>query len=121
MTLNLHVSLSLPPKRRTLGAVGDPVNGYSRFICEVHVLKPPEIGKVTVFEGRVVPVTIGIGCHIDATASRFHGASIAGLIVGAMGVFVFTVALRHWVGERRKFLEVTRGHNPSVDRSPSAS
>jgi len=38
---------------------------------------------------------------LDATASRFHPASIAGLVVGAMGVFVFTVALRHWLGERR--------------------
>jgi len=27
------------------------------------------------------------------------------LVVGAMGVFVFTVALRHWLGERRKFRE----------------
>jgi hypothetical protein len=43
--------------------------------------------------------------YVDATASRFHPASIAGLVVGAMGVFVFTVALRHWLGERRKFRE----------------
>jgi hypothetical protein len=34
------------------------------------------------------------------TASRWHLASIAGLVVGAMGVFVFTVALRHWLRER---------------------
>ena len=38
---------------------------------------------------------------IDTTASRFHPASIAGLVVGAMGVFVFTVALRHWLAERK--------------------
>jgi hypothetical protein len=25
------------------------------------------------------------------------------LVVGAMGVFVFALALRHWLGERRKF------------------
>jgi hypothetical protein len=37
--------------------------------------------------------------------SRFTGASIAGLVVGAMGCFVFTVALRHWLGERRRFRE----------------
>jgi len=42
---------------------------------------------------------------VDTTASRLHGASIAGLVVGAMGVFVFTVALRHWLGERRKSYE----------------
>jgi len=38
---------------------------------------------------------------IDTDASLFHGASIAGLVVGAMGVFVFSVALRHWLRERR--------------------
>ena len=38
---------------------------------------------------------------VDARRSRFTGASIAGLVVGAMGVFVFTVALRHWLWERR--------------------
>ncbi len=41
--------------------------------------------------------------YILPNASRFHGASIAGLVVGAMGVFVFAVALRHWLGVRRKF------------------
>ncbi|MHC4200656.1 MAG: hypothetical protein ACYSU0_11745 [Planctomycetota bacterium] len=46
--------------------------------------------------------------YIDATASRFTGASIAGLVVGAMGVFVFTVALRHWLWERRTFREEAR-------------
>jgi len=34
------------------------------------------------------------------------GASIAGLVVGAMGVFVFTVALRHWLKERRTVMEL---------------
>ena len=38
--------------------------------------------------------------YLDTTTSRFHGASIAGLVVGAMGVFVFTVAFRHWLKER---------------------
>ncbi len=46
---------------------------------------------------------------LDTAASRFTGASIAGLVVGAMGVFVFTVALRHWLGERRKFRERDEG------------
>ncbi|MHC4506442.1 MAG: hypothetical protein ACYTFI_24365 [Planctomycetota bacterium] len=40
---------------------------------------------------------------LDAGASRFTGASIAGLVVGAMGVFVFTVALRHWLNQWRAF------------------
>jgi hypothetical protein len=42
---------------------------------------------------------------LDAGAGRLHGASVAGLVVGAMGVFVFTVALRHWLRERRAFSE----------------
>jgi len=46
--------------------------------------------------------------RIDATASRFHGATIAGLVVGAMGVFVLTVALRHWLGERRRCRQEAR-------------
>ena len=45
---------------------------------------------------------------LDTTASRFTGASIAGLVVGAMGVFVFNVALRHWLGQRRRFREEAR-------------
>jgi hypothetical protein len=31
------------------------------------------------------------------------GASIAGLVVGVMGVFVFAAALRHWLNRRRAF------------------
>jgi hypothetical protein len=46
---------------------------------------------------------------VNPALSRFTGASIAGLVVGAMGVFVFTVALRHWLGERRKFGERDEG------------
>jgi hypothetical protein len=38
---------------------------------------------------------------LSLAASRWHGGSIAGLVVAAMGVFVFTVALRHWLKERR--------------------
>ncbi len=45
---------------------------------------------------------------VDTTASRVHGASIAGLVVGAMGVFVFSVALRHWLWERGGFREEAR-------------
>jgi hypothetical protein len=37
---------------------------------------------------------------LDTTASRFRGASITGLVVGAMGVFVFVMCLRTWVKER---------------------
>jgi hypothetical protein len=40
---------------------------------------------------------------IDTGSSRFTGASVAGLVVGAMGVFVFGAALRHWLNRRRAF------------------
>jgi hypothetical protein len=42
---------------------------------------------------------------LDTTASRWHPASIAGLVVGAMGVFVFGTALRQWRRERRAYGE----------------
>jgi len=38
---------------------------------------------------------------VDSRASRFHPASIAGIVVGAMGVFIFGLYLRRWVKERR--------------------
>ncbi|GAF89556.1 unnamed protein product, partial [marine sediment metagenome] len=37
---------------------------------------------------------------------RWTGASIAGLVVGAMGVFVFAMAVRHWLRERRAVTEL---------------
>ena len=40
---------------------------------------------------------------VDTTQDRFHGASISGLVVGAMGLAVFAVYLRSWVRERRAF------------------
>jgi hypothetical protein len=41
---------------------------------------------------------------IDARRSRFHGASITGLAVGAMGVAVFVMYLRTWLRERKACL-----------------
>jgi hypothetical protein len=41
---------------------------------------------------------------VDTTASRFHPASVAGLVVGAMGAFVFGLYLRRWMKERGKSL-----------------
>jgi hypothetical protein len=37
----------------------------------------------------------------DTTASRFHSASLAALVVGAMGVFIFGLYLRAWLRERK--------------------
>jgi len=38
---------------------------------------------------------------IDTTASRFHSGSIAGLVVVAMGCFIFGLYLRVWLRERK--------------------
>jgi hypothetical protein len=37
---------------------------------------------------------------LDTNASRFTGASIAGPVIGVMGVFVYMVALYQWLGQR---------------------
>jgi hypothetical protein len=63
-------------------------------------------GMETAVRGRAILLLEGPA--VDATASRFTGASVAGLVVGAMGLFVFTVALRHWLGERRVLREEAR-------------
>jgi len=78
-----------------------------------HDLRPGPGGQVTVY-GRVSVYAVrwseGYRAQyvVDNHSSRFTGASIAGLVVGAMGVFVFTVALRHWLGDRRRFREEAR-------------
>jgi hypothetical protein len=38
---------------------------------------------------------------INTLASRFHGASIAGLVIGVMGCFIFGLYLRSWLRERK--------------------
>jgi len=52
--------------------------------------------------GRVGMGDFGPGrITIDGRVSRFHPASIAGIVVGAMGVFIFGLYLRRWAKERR--------------------
>jgi hypothetical protein len=71
--------------------------------------RPTYYGRVfTLGDETILDVAHVVG--IDVGTSRFTGASIAGLVVGAMGVFVFTVALRHWLGERRRFRGEAPGH-----------
>jgi hypothetical protein len=60
----------------------------------------PDYVVPAIHAGRVRRPGGGMG-EVWVNASRFHGASIAGLVVGAMGVFVFAVALRHWLNQRR--------------------
>ena len=65
---------------------------------------PPGYGRMTV-SGRLGATDHGPDTadvlYIYRSQRRFHPASIAGLVVGAMGVFVSTVALRHCLRERR--------------------
>ncbi|MHC4253685.1 MAG: hypothetical protein ACYS9X_31605 [Planctomycetota bacterium] len=67
----------------------------------------PEVGSHLSVTGRAVglrdmpSVFTSVAPAIDCSASRFHPASVAGLVVGAMGVFVFGLYLRRWVKERR--------------------
>ncbi|MHC4251446.1 MAG: hypothetical protein ACYS9X_20190 [Planctomycetota bacterium] len=62
---------------------------------EPNTLLPHVYGRVSL--GDVEPGKV----TIDSRASRFHPASIAGIVVGAMGIFVFGLYLRRWVKERR--------------------
>ena len=63
---------------------------------------PPPVGKAVVFSGRAYHLAQGyFRVVLYADEGRFTGASIAGLVVGAMGVFVFGAALRHWLERRR--------------------
>jgi hypothetical protein len=55
-------------------------------------------GSIT-FTGRAVQRegdTVSQYLMVDTTRSRLHPASIAGLVVGAWGTFVFLAAFLHW-------------------------
>ena len=66
------------------------------------VLDEISIGSSRAFRGRLDDSFAGTGVlWIDTTASRFHSASIAGLVVGAMGCFIFGLYLRRWLRERK--------------------
>jgi hypothetical protein len=96
---------------RTVVYLEDSRDGYGYSIRILLPADAPMPSGKGVFTGRFVRVRglIKQGSPfddviIDISASRLlTGASIAGLVVGAMGVFVFTVALRHWLGERRAY------------------
>jgi len=68
-----------------------------------NVTRERDEGTDAVFTGRVRHGSVGGSpeCAVDTTASRFHPASIGGLVVGAMGVFVFAVYMREWLRARR--------------------
>ena len=66
-----------------------------------------EEGETVTFTGRVLVEEDStdypdiVAACLDTTASRFHPASIAGLVVAAMGAFVFGLYLRRYMKERR--------------------
>jgi hypothetical protein len=104
------ISLDYPPHTEYMKTRGrrrwvtyvDKGNGNWNGV-NVFVEDPVPVGETVSLAGRVVfDAPTGYVC-VDGTVSRFTGASIAGLVVGAMGVFVFTVALRHWLNQRRTF------------------
>ena len=78
-----------------------PINEDAEFIGRIRVVQ----AEVDITPGAKLHYRI---CMLDTATPRFHGASIAGLVVGAMGVFVFAVALRHWLGARRESREGAR-------------
>ncbi|MHC5053624.1 MAG: hypothetical protein ACYTKD_02780 [Planctomycetota bacterium] len=56
--------------------------------------------------GRVYVAWVSYGPYegalkVDSTASRFHPASVASLVVAAFGAFVSALYLRRWFVERR--------------------
>ncbi len=76
----------------------------------VNVLTPgsntPVFATETVeYAGRVVrskwAEVVGPKYLVDGRASRFHAASVAGLVVGMMGVLIFWLHLRQWLGGKR--------------------
>ena len=92
---------------RTIVYLKDFKDGYGYSIC---ILLPPDAPMPStkdIFTGRLVWVEGQIkrggpfnGIAIDSSASRlFTGASIAGLVVGAMGCFIFGLYLRRWLRE----------------------
>ncbi len=88
---------------------GDGTVGYTAKVRVFGAGAPPS-SELLVLSGRLTDSTIVHGengadhqadADLNTSLRRFHPASIAGLAVGAMGVFVFAVALRAWLRERR--------------------
>jgi hypothetical protein len=88
----------------------DDLPNYALEQVFVPSTQPFTTGEEVVLSGRVLLLASGASlaerhsCYwyliIDTRISRFHLASVAGLVVGAMGVFVFGLYLRRWVKER---------------------
>ena len=64
------------------------------------------------YVGRVDGTWLPNHMCLHTSASRFAWQSITGLFVGAIGVFVFSVALRHWLRQRKARAARTAGSRP---------
>ncbi len=84
------------PRNRTLNGSGE----YKGRVCET-MGTMSEWWAIKDFDKPYVTGPWPEGLAVCATASRFHPASIAGLMVGAMGLFVLTLALGHWLRKWR--------------------
>ncbi|MHC4249523.1 MAG: hypothetical protein ACYS9X_10395 [Planctomycetota bacterium] len=75
----------------------------------IHVCLPrtgptPPNGEIRAFTGRVIYIhhtTFHPDQLIHAAAGRLTAESIAGLVIGAMGCFIFGLYLRAWLRERK--------------------
>jgi len=95
---------------------GDQQNDYVTICANSSV--PPAIGEAWTFVGRVTarecyhPLLGGTWVppppppppmlipYVSTGHSRWHPASVAGLVVAAFGTFVFGLYLRRWLKER---------------------
>ena len=75
------------------------VDDLARMVRQTEVEIPPR-GSIGRFRGRVV-YDPPLGVVVDTRSGRLTGAAVAGLVVGAMGVFIFGLYLRRWLLERR--------------------
>ncbi len=91
--------------------VGDPAPDCSfpdsprvrgRAVCVLtYSNEHAQPGVRSAWVGRVAALPSSYGLAIvDTAAGRFTGASVAGLVVGAMGVFIFALHLNRWLAHR---------------------
>ena len=95
---------SIPPRNGAVILGGRLWNGKDYLtVCKGELLmtwwgEPVAPGRMSpkVLEDKTQDAIYGL-----MVMSRFHGASVAGLVVGAMGCFIFGLYLRRWLRERK--------------------
>jgi hypothetical protein len=91
-----------------VGVIRDPLAQPRSYPTQIH---ETFVGRFSVQRSNYAKL---FNMQLDTTASRFHGASIAGLVVGAFGSFVFALYLRQWLQER-KMASGTKPPSPAVE------